>query len=160
IMTAETQAFDVTVVGGGPAGLTAAIAVARSGVRTALVARRVPYGDNRTTALLHASVDILQGLGVWEACHDRAAALCTMRLVDDSGRLIRAPELRFNCYEIDLEAFGYNIENRHLVEALEAEAARCDTLVRFDDDAEAVTTSEVDAEVRCAQGATLRSRLV
>ena len=160
IMTAETPAFDVAVVGGGPAGLTAAIAVARSGVRTALVARRVPYGDNRTTALLHASIDILQTLSVWDVCRDRAAALRVMRLVDDSGRLIRAPELRFDCYEIDLEAFGYNIENRHLVEALEAEAAKCENLVRFDDDAEAVATSDADVEIRCAQGAMLRGRLI
>lgn len=159
-MTAGTQEFDVTIVGGGPAGLTAAIAQAQSGARTALVARRVPYGDNRTTALLRASIDILQGLGVWEACRDHAAALRIMRLVDDSGRLIRAPELRFDCYEIDLEAFGYNIENRHLVEALEAEAGRCSGLVRIDDDAQAVHASATDVEVRSTHGAILQSRLV
>jgi 2-octaprenyl-6-methoxyphenol hydroxylase len=159
-MTAEPQAFDVTVVGGGPAGLTAAIAVAQSGARTALVARRVPYGDNRTTALLHASIDILQGLGVWEACRDHAAALRVMRLVDDSGRLIRAPELHFDCYEIDLEAFGYNIENRHLVEALEAEAEACRGLIRIDDEAQAIHASASDVEVRSTNGAILRSRLL
>jgi 2-octaprenyl-6-methoxyphenol hydroxylase len=157
---AEMKGFEVAVVGGGPAGLTAAIAVARSGVRTALIARRVPYGDNRTTALLHASIEILQGLDVWEACRDRAAALCVMRLVDDSGRLIRSPELRFDCHEIDLDAFGYNIENRHLVEALEDQASKCPDLVRIDGDAEAVTPTEADAEIRCSHGIVVRSRLV
>jgi 2-octaprenyl-6-methoxyphenol hydroxylase len=159
-MTAEPQAFDVTVVGGGPAGLTAAIALARSGARTALVARHVPYGDNRTTALLHASIDILQDLGVWEACRDHAAALRVMRLVDDSGRLIRAPELHFDCYEIDLEAFGYNIENKHLVEALEAEAGKCAGLVRIDDEAQAIHASATDVEIRSTNGTILRSRLL
>src|SRR5262245_55745183 len=139
---ADMQAFDVAVVGGGPAGLTAAIAAARSGARTALIARRVPYGDNRTTALLHASIEILQRLEVWDGCRDRAAALQVMRLVDDSGRLIRSPELRFDCHEIDLDAFGYNIENRHLVEALEAQASKCPDLVRFDEDADAVTPTD------------------
>jgi len=158
--TAEMKGFDVAVVGGGPAGLTAAIAVARSGARTALIARRLPYGDNRTTALLHASIEILQGLDVWEACRDRAAALEVMRLVDDSGRLIRSPELRFDCHEIYLDAFGYNIENRHLVEALEDQASKCPDLVRIGDDADAVTPSEADAEIRCSRGTLLRAKLV
>ena len=47
-------------------------------------------------------------------CEDKAAALKTMRLVDDTGRLIRAPEVRFSADEIGLDAFGYNIENRVL----------------------------------------------
>ncbi|MDZ4367504.1 MAG: FAD-dependent monooxygenase, partial [Afipia sp.] len=47
------------VVGGGPAGLAAAIALAQAGVDTVLIARRSPYADNRTTALLGGSVDFL-----------------------------------------------------------------------------------------------------
>ncbi|MEI9805887.1 MAG: hypothetical protein WDN48_17745 [Pseudolabrys sp.] len=42
-----------------------------------------------------------------------------MRIVDDTGRLWRAPEIKFEAGEIDRDAFGYNIENRHLVAALE-----------------------------------------
>lgn len=157
---ADTQAFDVAVVGGGPAGLTAALAMAQSGARIALVARRVPYGDNRTTALLHASIEILQNLGVWDACCDRAAALRVMRLVDDSGRLIRAPELRFDCGEIGLDAFGHNIENRELVDALEAAASARPNLHRIDDDAEEIAISESFVEIRSGQGSTLLSPLV
>ena len=47
-----------------------------------------------------------------------------MRLVDDTGRLIRAPEVRFSSDEIGLDAFGYNIENRALMAALEAARGR------------------------------------
>ena len=92
--------YDVVVIGGGPAGLGAAVALAETGARTALVARRVPYADNRTTALLGDSVGLLERLEVWPNCRDQAAALRVMRLVDDTGRLIRAPEVRFACDEI------------------------------------------------------------
>ena len=47
-----------------------------------------------------------------------------MRLVDDTGRLIRAPEVRFSSQEIGLDQFGYNIENRALMAALEAARRR------------------------------------
>ena len=108
-MNNESDGFDAAVVGGGPAGLSAAIALAQAGSRTALIARRLPYADNRTTALLGASVDFLEGLDVWPRCAGEAAALKTMRLVDDTGRLIRAPEVRFSSEEIGRDAFGYNI---------------------------------------------------
>src|SRR3954452_22361100 len=95
--------YDIAVIGGGPAGLTAAIAVAETGAKTALLARHAPYADNRTTALLGASTDLLERLQVWPRCRDRAASLQVMRLVDDTGRLIRAREVRFSSHEIGLE---------------------------------------------------------
>src|SRR5207237_736027 len=85
-MDNASQIYDTAVIGGGPAGLTAAIALAATGARTALLARRVPYADNRTTALLGASTDLLERLDVWSRCRDKAAALRTMRLADDTGR--------------------------------------------------------------------------
>ena len=50
------------VVGGGPAGLTAAIALAEGGIATVLVGKRPAKPDNRTTALLAGSVTALQTL--------------------------------------------------------------------------------------------------
>ncbi|HEU0083695.1 MAG TPA: UbiH/UbiF family hydroxylase [Bradyrhizobium sp.] len=152
--------YDIAVIGGGPAGLAAAIALAQSGARIALIARRAPYGDNRTTALLGGSVDFLQQLDVWHRCADEAAALRTMRLVDDTGRLIHAPEVRFSSDEIGLDAFGYNIENRTLVAALETCAAGFANLARFDDTAEAVTCGDAEATIRTLKGQRLSARLV
>jgi 2-octaprenyl-6-methoxyphenol hydroxylase len=151
---------DVVVVGGGPAGLSTAIAMAQSGVKTALVARRAPYADNRTTALLGGSVDFLEQLEVWPRCKDKAAPLQAMRLVDDTGRLIRAPEVRFSCDEIGLDAFGYNIDNRSLIVALEQRAAELPDLARFDDEADTVSPEESTVEVRAGQGKSISARLV
>src|SRR6202012_4985591 len=94
-----TVFLDVAVVGGGPAGVSAAIALALTGAKTALIARHLPYADNRTTALLGDSVDFLKDINVWQRCADKAAALRAMRLVDDTPRLLRAPEVKFSSGE-------------------------------------------------------------
>jgi 2-octaprenyl-6-methoxyphenol hydroxylase len=156
----EQGIYDVAVIGGGPAGLAAAIALADIGANTALIARRAPYGDNRTTALLGGSVDFLQRLDVWRRCADKAAALQVMRLVDDTGRLIRAPEVKFSSEEIGLDAFGYNIENRVLMAALEERAAELANLIRFDDEAEGVSPGDAQVDIRTRQGQSLSARLV
>jgi 2-octaprenyl-6-methoxyphenol hydroxylase len=159
-MNVNSSTFDVAVVGGGPAGLAAAIAIAQSGANTALVARRSLYADNRTTALLGGSIDFLQVLEVWPHCQDKAAELRVMRLVDDTGRLIRAPEVRFSCDEIGLDVFGYNIENRLLVSALEECATALANLTRFDDEAAAIDAGEDTVAIELASGGSLSARLV
>src|SRR5258708_6493907 len=159
-MNDASAIFDMAVVGGGPAGLGTAIALAESGAKTALIARRSPYADNRTTALLGGSVDFLQTLDVWPRCKDNAAALQVMRLVDDTGRLIRAPEVRFSASEIGLDEFGYNIENRLLMAGLEQRAAELAALTRFDDEADTVSPGDADVAIRTAQGGSLAARLV
>jgi 2-octaprenyl-6-methoxyphenol hydroxylase len=159
-MDDTTTVHDVAVVGGGPAGLSAAIALAQTGTATALVARRVPYSDNRTTALLGGSVEFLRTLDVWRRCEDKAAPLEVMRLVDDTGRLIRAPELRFSADEIGLGAFGYNVENRLLIEALEERAAELSNLLRVDDEAITVSAGDALVTIGTLEGKSVSARLV
>src|SRR5664279_6338324 len=151
-MSDASAPFDVVVIGGGPAGLAAAIALAQTGANTSLIARRAPYADNRTTALLGGSVGFLEQLDVWPRCKDKAAPLQVMRLVDDTGRLIRAPEVRFSCDEIGLDVFGYNIENRLLMEAMAARAAELAELTRFDDEADTINPQDANVAIRTGQG--------
>src|SRR6185312_1667777 len=50
------------------------------------------------------SVTALETLGVWELCRERSAPLRFLRIVDDTGRLWRAPEVKFDAEEIGVEA--------------------------------------------------------
>jgi 2-octaprenyl-6-methoxyphenol hydroxylase len=83
-----------------------------------------------------------------------------MRLVDDTGRLIRAPEVRFSAEEIGLEQFGYNIDNRTLMAALEARAAELPGLTRIDDEAATIDPQDALVSIQTRQGQSLSARLV
>lgn len=156
--TAE-QTFDILVIGAGPSGLTAALTVAQAGYRTALVAPGVNFADGRTTALLQASTDFLTGLGVWEKLLPLSAPLIRMRMVDATGRLIRAPEVTFDSAELDLDAFGYNLRNRDLNRVLE-EAARAEPNVTFIEATASGFVFEEDcAKITTADGLQISARL-
>jgi 2-octaprenyl-6-methoxyphenol hydroxylase len=147
------------VVGAGPAGLTAAIALAVAGIETALVAKRPERPDNRTSALLAGSVAALDVLGAWDACRTHAAPLRTIRLVDDTSRLLRAPEVVFSAGEIGLDAFGHTLENRHLVAALEARAGALAHLTRIDAAAKTVTPGPDAIAVELEDGRSIAAQL-
>src|SRR5262249_42261715 len=104
-------------------------------------------------------VAALEALGVWARCGSQAAALRTMRIVDDTERLWRAPEVRFEAAEIGLDAFGWNIENRHLVDALQLRAGAIPHLLRIDEDARALDVADC-VRISFAGGGSLRARLV
>jgi len=145
------------VVGRGPAGLTAAIALAEGGTQTVLVGLRPAKPDNRTTALLADSVTALDTLGVWSLCRAKAAPLKVMRIVDDTGRLWRAPEVRFDASEIGLDAFGYNIENRHLIDAMEERACNLSGLQIVDGEVLAIKPERDEVAIELRDGATYRA---
>jgi 2-octaprenyl-6-methoxyphenol hydroxylase len=143
------------VIGGGPAGLIAALALAHFKVPATLVARRPAGIDNRTTALLAGSVAALEALGVWEACRPHAAPLRTMRIADDTHRLWRAPEVRFEAEEIGLPAFGWNIENSRLIAALWDRVGATSELDHVDSAAKSIEIGDMRVTVTLSDGVTL-----
>ena len=158
-MTPAQRSAEVVVVGAGPAGLTTAIALAGAGVETALVAGRGREPDNRTTALLAGSVTALDTLGVWTNCREHAAPLRVMRIVDDTARLIRAPEVSFDASEIGLPAFMHNIENRRLTAAMTARARELAPLAVIEDDAERVVIGDAEVTINLSGGGLIAARL-
>ena len=157
---ADSVRTEAVVAGGGPAGLTAAIALASSGIATVLIAPARRRADNRTTALLAGSVNALAALGVWELAQGDAAPLRVMRIVDDTGRLWRAPEVTFDCGEIGLEAFGHNIENAKLVAALERRARDTPALTIVEDTVGSLDCDADHAAVTTTSGRRYAASLV
>jgi len=155
----STLTAQAVVVGAGPAGLTAAIALAVGGIETVLVAKRPERPDNRTSALLAGSVAALTALGAWGACRAHAAPLRAIRLIDDTRRLLRAPEVSFSADEIGLDAFGHNIENHHLVATLQARAGTLAHLMRIDAAGTAVSIGENAVTVALENGRKVRAQL-
>jgi 2-octaprenyl-6-methoxyphenol hydroxylase len=155
IDAAET--CDVFVVGAGLAGLAAAIGFARAGRRVVSAGATERLGQGRTVALLGPSIDFLEDLGVWSAIEPRAAPMRGLRIVDDTGSLFAPPPIEFRAREIGRDAFGWNVENAALADALEAAAAAHRDLVRvtanvvgFDFAPERATVTLADGRVFAA----------
>jgi 2-octaprenyl-6-methoxyphenol hydroxylase len=150
---------DIIVVGAGPVGLAAALVLAGLGRDTLLVAPAAGPSDERTSALLGGSVDLLTGIGAWQRAAGEAAPLRSLRIIDGTGRLIRAPEVIFHADEIGLDAFGHNLPNRALVAALEAVAAER-ALPRITGSVAGIEPGPERMTLTLADGGTLSARLV
>ncbi len=122
---------DLLIAGAGLAGLTAAIGFAQAGFEVVCCGAAERTGGGRTVALLDQSVAFLKSLGVWAGLATEAAPLRALRLVDDSGALFPPRPIEFHASEIDLDAFGWNIENDRMAEALAAEIPRVSRVERM-----------------------------
>lgn len=158
--------YHVIVAGGGPVGLVSALALARAGVETVLVTPKPPpagtANDARTAALFAPSLALLRHVGVYEAITDASAPLKAIRLIDDRGALLRAPEILFEAREIGTEAFGLNVPNGALNSALRQALARQSHHLTLIEGAmvETVSPRDQDVTVTLADGQTLSAALV
>ncbi len=156
----DGKRYDIAVVGGGAVGLAGAIAFAKDGFKTALIGPSGARRDGRTIALLHGSVRFLQAIGVWEDIEPSASPLATMQIVDDSGSLFRPPPATFNSSEIGLDAFGWNVENAFLVEALERRAGSAEKIERFPNLASGMRLADGMAQLSLVDVPAIEARLI
>lgn len=123
----------ILVVGTGPAGLVASLALSQLGCDVTLVGPAPSTGDRRTTALMRPAIEFLDCLGVGDSLRETAAPLVTMRIVDGTARLIRSPGVTFQAAEIGEDFFGLNIPNASLNATL-ADAVRNNPAITWHQD--------------------------
>jgi 2-octaprenyl-6-methoxyphenol hydroxylase len=159
------ELLDCLVAGTGPVGLAAAIALCDRGLRVGLIgpaatAAAAPL-DARTFALFEPTLRFLEHLTVWPLPANDVSPLAKISIVDDTGRLMRAPDATFEATEIGRSAFGYNIPHTALVRAL---TARLDGLAGrigcFDALLSAVAAERDLVRATLADGRELRARLL
>jgi 2-octaprenyl-6-methoxyphenol hydroxylase len=161
-----SHSFTAAVVGGGPAGLAAALALGKAGADVVLAAPPPPgpgaQPDTRTAALFAGSIKLLENLGAWEGLALESAPIRAIRIIDDTGSLLRAPEVMFTAAEVGLDAFGWNVPNRALVASLHATSMGEGSRVTRHPTA-GVDALDLDAEhakLTTREGATIEALLV
>jgi 2-octaprenyl-6-methoxyphenol hydroxylase len=153
--------IDAIVVGAGPAGLVAACLLANSPCRVALVADVEPrIADTRTVALMMPSIRLLENLALWPgALQANAAPLRRLRMVDDSGSPVAAPELLFSADEINETAFGWNVPLANLTNCLREKVAASGVTIH-QSHAETATLTNDSIGVRLSDGTELSAGVV
>ncbi len=148
LMTEKTKIFDVAIVGSGPAGLTASVLLGQgTNLSIALVSPKNRKFDQRSTALWSHSIEVLKKANVWEQMEASAYPLKSMRLVDATNRLFRAPQADFHSSEIGIDTFGFNIANQHMTTSLEQKLNTFDNVRWFDASVENVEFATNEARI-------------
>ncbi|MDC9822257.1 FAD-dependent monooxygenase [Devosia sp. ZB163] len=115
--------FDIAIVGGGPVGLTMAVALGRSmkGLRIALIDRR-PFSvprDQRASAIAAGVRRIFVELGVWTGMAIGAEPVRQMKITDSgTGDISRPLFLRFDGDVAPGEPFAHLVPNQLVAETL------------------------------------------
>ena len=133
-----TDRLDAVIAGGGPVGLTLALAAAQAGARVRVLESRAPgtgFDDARNLALSRGSWLRLERLGIVDAL----TTATPIRTVHVSQRA-RAGRTVLDARDLGTDALGYTVAYGDLVQALDTRA-RSLGLVRYGSAAEAIEST-------------------
>ncbi|CZT35245.1 UbiH/UbiF family hydroxylase [Rhizobium sp. 9140] len=150
---------DIAVIGAGLAGALAALALSRDGRTVALIAPTAPH-DRRTTALMDEAIGFLRRLDLGEEVSALGAPLATLRIIDGTNRLLRAPVVTFRAAEIGLDAFGYNLPNAPFLDVLNRRIESAPSITRIDSRLERLEETATGCTLTMADGRSLTASLV
>jgi 2-octaprenyl-6-methoxyphenol hydroxylase len=151
---------DILVVGAGLAGLVAAIGFEQAGFDVVLCGAPEMLANGRTVALLESSVRLIEAFGHWPNVASHAAPLRALRIIDDTKSLWSAAPIEFHASEVDLDAFGWNVENSELVRILALAARATPGLRWIESRVLGYKFGGEQALARCEDGTTIAAKLV
>jgi len=161
-MTAQPQTFHVAVVGGGLVGKSAALALAQTGLRVALIAQPAaprpadtPF-DARIYALSASSQALLERLRIWQALdHDRLSPVYDMRVFGDA-----LAELHFSAFQAAVPQLAWIVESTLIEHALDAALRFQPQVSWFDTRAQGLDVKPDCACLALASGQVVQADLV
>lgn len=109
---------DILVIGTGAAGLSTAIALARSGFAVVATGALDTVSNGRTVALFEGSLRFFRALDLWPRLAGQAARIESIEMIDATGSRVPIPRIAFSADEVGLSALGANIETDRLVASL------------------------------------------
>ena len=154
------EIFDILVVGAGPAGLAAALALGRAGWRVALAGRPETGRNGHTVALLGGSIGYLESLGIGPSIRSAGARIEGIRICDDTGSPFAPPAVVFPASDAGLDALGYNVETAELSRLLSDAVRASPGVVLVDRMVTGYAFEATQAMAHLDGGGTLRAALV
>lgn len=158
------MAFDIVIIGAGPAGLCFARSMAGSGLRIALVERQqeaalmAPADDGREIAITHHSQRLMREMGLWARLREDEIGTLRDAMVldgDDRGGLM------FRHDEAGKSQLGWLLSNHAIRRAAYAGVMELPEVERITGArVSSVRTASDGAEVELSSGEILRAQLV
>ncbi len=110
---------DITVIGGGLAGLTQTLLLAQADIPTVCIEPNPMPTDERTTAISYGSMKLLERAAIWDDLKPFACPIHDIQILDANSPVL----LDFNAQDISDQtdgsnSFGWIIENKYLRKTL------------------------------------------